>query len=567
MRKKITSLSVLLLTGALVLTSCVKSEEDDSTKALRTAQEQRALEKLSEDKQLAANQLAKATHELTLLAQSVANGEVSVEKAKNELEQAKNSLERAKLTLEQAKRADETQKILDETNKLNAEKDKEAAEYAKTLVKTERLFRLLEEKISLLSEIQPLEAALKNTQNEKADKEATQASLQSKVDLLKEKLDRNLAQLDRQIALKEHEKQTIEAAALTDPTELKKQKVEKDYARRVENQKVAPLKKAYEEAEAAAIKNLTDGVLATDFAKVLYQNVGNNQYHAIADPDATPYVENFTHRGFLDYSDLTTRGIRDRDLSFIADDNHVALPVVDGVTYINGGAKKQVSVKKLDQLQAAILRATVSAPDYAPYNTAIENAQANVNSAQTTYNADKSDVNRIALAEAKEALQAAKDAKQGAQERYNRAMETANKLKAVQTAITAEGNLAKINKVITDYNAALPNVAKDYAAWQKVVKKVDELQAEIDALTALIGGNQPKADVIKGVEDAITDLKQQKRAAQYTHDNTDVKENITDVARAIEQKQTLIEHTTKLVELKKAKLQKVEAQIAAVSAE
>lgn len=560
MRKKITSLSVLLLTGALVLTSCVKSEEDDSTKALRTAQEQRALEKLSEDKQLAANQLARATHELTLLAQSVAKGEVDVE-------QAKNSLERAKLTLEQAKRAEEISKIEDETRKLGAEKDKEAAEYAKTLVKTERLFRLLEDKINLLSEIQPLEAALKNAQNEKADKEATQASLQSRVDLLKEKLDRNLAQLDRQIALKEHEKQTIEAADLTDPTELKKQKVEKEYARTVENQKVAPLKKAYEEAEAAAIKDFTDGVLATDFAKVLYQNVGNNQYHAIADPDATPYVENFTHRGFLDYSDLTTRGIRDRDLSFIADDNHVALPVVDGVTYINGDAKKQVSVKKLDQLQANILRATLSAPDYTPYNTAIENAQVNVNSAQTAYNTDPSDVNRYALANAKDALQAAKDAKQGAQERYNRAMETANKLKAVQTAITAEGNLAKINKVITDYNAALPNVAKDYAAWQKVVKKVQELQAEISALTALIGGNQPKADVIKGVEDDITDLKEQKRAAQYNHDNTDVKENITDVARAIEQKQALIEHTTKLVELKKAKLQKVEAQIAAVSAE
>ena len=567
MRKKITSLSVLLLTGALVLTSCVKNEEDDSTKALRTAQEQRALEKLSEDKQLAANQLAKATHELTLLAQSVANGEVSVEKAKNELEQAKNSLEQAKLSLEQAKRADETRKIQDETNKLNAEKDKEAAEYAKTLVKTDRLFRLLEEKINLLGEIQPLEAALKNTQNEKADKEATQASLQSKVDLLKEKLDRNLAQLDRQIALKEHEKQTMEAAAVTDPTELKKQKVEKDYARRVENQKVAPLKKAYEEAEAAAIKNLTDGVLATDFAKVLYENVGNNQYHAIADPDATPYVVNFVHRGFLDYSDLTTRGIRDRDLSFITDDNHVALPVVDGVTYINGGAKKQVSVKKLDRLQAEILRATVSAPDYTSLDADIQTAQANVNSAQATYNADKSDVNRIALANAKDALAAAKEAKETVQNNYNTAMETANKLKAVQTAITAEGNLTKINKVITDYNAALPNVAKDYAAWQKVVKKVDELQAEIDALTALIGGNQPKADVIKGVEDAITDLKQQKRAAQYNHDNTDVKENITDVARAIEQKQTLIEHTTKLVELKKAKLQKVEAQIAAVSAE
>ena len=560
MRKKITSLSVLLLTGALVLTSCVKSEEDDSTKALRTAQEQRALEKLSEDKQVAANQLAKATHELTLLAQSVANGEVSVE-------QAKLSLEQAKLSLEQAKRADETRKIQDETNKLNAEKNKEAAEYAKTLVKTERLFALLEEKINLLNEIQPLEAALKNAQNEKADKEATQASLQSKVDLLKELLDRNLAQLDRQIALKEHEKQTIEAAALTDPTELKKQKVEKDYARRVENQKVAPLNKTYQEAEAAAVKSFTDNVLATDFAKVLYKNSGNNTYNPIYSPDATPYVVNFTHAGFLNYSNLTTEGIRNRVFTFIANDDDATKPVVDGVTYNYFTAKKQVSVKKLDQLQADILNATVDAPNYTPYNTAIENAQANVNSAQTAYNTDPSAANRTALANAREALQAAKDAKQAVQDAYNNNMATANKLKAVQTAITAEGNLDKINKVIRDFNAALPNVAKEYAAYQKAVKKVDELQAEINALTALIGGNQPKADVIKGVEDAITNLKQQKREAQYNHDNTDVKQNITDVARAIEQKQALIEHTTKLVELKKAKLQKVEAQIAAVSAE
>ena len=269
----------------------------------------------------------------------------------------------------------------------------------------------------------------------------------------------------------------------------------------------------------------------------------------------------------MNYSNLTTEGIRNRVFTFIANDDDATKPVVDGVTYNYFTAKKQVSVKKLDRLQAEILRATVSAPDYAPYNTAIENAQANVNSAQATYNADKSDVNRIALANAKDALAAAKEAKETVQNNYNTAMEAANKLKAVQTAITGEGNLAKINKVITDYNEALPNVAKEYAAYQKAVKKVDELQAEINALTALIGGNQPKADVIKGVEDAITNLKQQKREAQYNHDNTDVKENITDVARAIEQKQALIEHTTKLVELKKAKLQKVEAQIAAVSAE
>lgn len=53
MRKKITSLSVLLLSGAFLLTSCVKDEELESTKNLRTAKETREAEKLAEEKALA----------------------------------------------------------------------------------------------------------------------------------------------------------------------------------------------------------------------------------------------------------------------------------------------------------------------------------------------------------------------------------------------------------------------------------------------------------------------------------------------------------------------------------
>ena len=548
MRKKITSLGLLLLSGALVLTSCVKSEEDDSTKALRTAQEQRALEKLSEDKQ----------QRLAELAKILATEGIDLEKARAEYEKYKLQYEREK----------ELAALNHEANKANAERSKEEAQYAKTMDKVGRLLNLLDQKANLLGDIKEAEKSLKEAQDTKADKEATVASLQSKLDLLKEKLDRNLASIDRSIALKEHERQTVEAADLTDPTELKKQKTTKEYAKTVENQKVAPLKKAYEEADVAAVKNFTDGVLATDFAKVLYKNTGNNQYSEITTPDATPYVVNFTHIGALDYSDLTTDGIRNRDLDFITDDNDVAKPVVDGITYIYGVAKKQVAVQQLDELQAQILFASVSAPDYAPYDTAIENAQTNVNNAQTAYNADPSDFNRIALANAKSALQTARNAKKAAQDGYKTAMENANNLKAVQRAITGEGNLAKINKVITDYNAALPIVAKDYAAWQKVVNKVAELTAEINALTALIGTNQPKADIIKGIEDDITDFKEQKRAAQATYDATHTNDGeVTNVKRLIEQKQALIEYYTKTVELKKAKLQKVEAQIAAVNAE
>ncbi|WP_314808678.1 hypothetical protein [Capnocytophaga granulosa] len=64
MRKKITSLSVLLLSGAFLLTSCVKDEELESTKNLRTAKETREAEKLAEEKAKVAAEQAQAENTL-----------------------------------------------------------------------------------------------------------------------------------------------------------------------------------------------------------------------------------------------------------------------------------------------------------------------------------------------------------------------------------------------------------------------------------------------------------------------------------------------------------------------
>lgn len=50
MRRKITSLSLLLLSGAVLFTSCVKDEEQESTKALRDAKVARESEKIAEER-------------------------------------------------------------------------------------------------------------------------------------------------------------------------------------------------------------------------------------------------------------------------------------------------------------------------------------------------------------------------------------------------------------------------------------------------------------------------------------------------------------------------------------
>ena len=64
MRRKITSLSLLLLSGAVLFTSCVKDEEQENTKALRDAKVARESEKLNEEKAKAATEQAQAEQTL-----------------------------------------------------------------------------------------------------------------------------------------------------------------------------------------------------------------------------------------------------------------------------------------------------------------------------------------------------------------------------------------------------------------------------------------------------------------------------------------------------------------------
>ena len=468
MRKKITSLSLLFLSGALVLTSCVKNEEEESTKALRTAQEQRAKEKLAEDK---------------------------TQKAM-ELEQTKKAL----------------------------------------------VASLVERKTAILGEIATEKANIVTAQNENADRTASKATLQSKVDLAAEKLARNLESYNRQIAAKEHEKTVVTAANLADVVALNNQIKTKQTAKEVATQQQEVASQAYTNAKAAVVKAFTNGLLATNLVKALYKNNGDGTYSPISDPDVFAYVKNFANVGNLDYS--------------------------GGYTFTDLIAKKQIALQDLNNLQASIVAATPERPDYTTLDTAIANAQADVTSARATYNADPTTANRNAYEAALRALQTAQNAKTTAQENYATALKTATKLRAAQTALTADGNVAAVNRVITTFNSALTGLAQKNAALLTLRDKVSLLDAEINALVALGGTTNgdisgAKAELIKAINNAITDFKEAKRAAEEAHAAV-VKTNITEKTRETTAKNAEIAASQAIIAAKTAELNYVNAQLTAL---
>ena len=486
MRKKITSLSLLFLSGALVLTSCVKNEEEESTKALRTAQEQRAKEKLAEDK---------------------------TQKAM-ELEQTKKAL----------------------------------------------VASLVERKTAILGEIATEKANIVTAQNENADRTASKATLQSKVDLAAEKLARNLESYNRQIAAKEHEKTVVTAANLADVVALNNQIKTKQTAKEVATQQQEVASQAYTNAKAAVVKAFTDGLLATNLVKALYKNNGDGTYSPISDPDVFAYVKNFANVGNLDYSGITPTALAARTTALVNSDNDA--------TFTDLIAKKQIALQDLNNLQASIVAATPERPDYTTLDTAIANAQADVTSARATYNADPTTANRNAYEAALRALQTAQNAKTTAQENYATALKTATKLRAAQTALTADGNLAAVNRVITTFNSALTGLAQKRAALLTLQDKVSLLDAEINALVALGGTTNgdisgAKAELIKAINNAITDLKEAKRAAEEAHANV-VKTNITEKTRETTAKNAEIAASQAIIAAKTAELNYVNAQLTAL---
>ena len=498
MRKKITSLSLLLLSGALVLTSCVKNEEEESTTALRTAQEKRAAERLAEDK---------AEKEM-------------------ELEQTKVNNKKALVAY------------------------------------------FVDRKTSILGEIAAEKASIATAQNSNADRTASKATLQSKVDLAAEKLARNLESTNRQIAAKEHEKTVVTAANLADVVALNNQIKTKQTAKEVAVDQQAVAEQAYTTAKAAVVKAFTDGFLATNIGKVLYHNNGDRTYAAINAPDAFAYVKNAVNLGGLNYAGVTPENLAARTIGFVSQDNEATKPVSGGYTFSDLIARKQIALQSLNNLQADIVAATVPAPDYTSYNTAITNAQADVATARATYNADPSAANRTALENALRALQIAQNAKTTVQENYANSIKNLNDLRKVQTALTTEGNLAAANRVITTFNSALAGLAQKRAALLTLQDKVSLLDAEINALVALGGAvngdiSTAKVELIKAINNAITDLKEAKRAAEEAHAAV-VKTNITEKTRETTAKNAEIAASQAIIAAKTAELNYVNAQLAAL---
>ena len=279
-------------------------------------------------------------------------------------------------------------------------------------------------------------------------------------------------------------------------------------------------------------------------------------------------LKNFANVGDLDYSGITPTALAARTTTLVNSDNDATKPTSGGYTFTDLIAKKQIALQDLNNLQASIVAATPERPDYTTLDTAIANAQADVTSARATYNADPTTANRNAYEAALRALQTAQNAKTTAQENYATALKIATKLRAAQTALTADGNVAAVNRVITTFNSALTGLAQKNAALLTLRDKVSLLDAEINALVALGGTTNgdisgAKAELIKAINNAITDLKEAKRAAEEAHAAV-VKTNITEKTRETAAKNAEIAASQSIIAAKTAELNYVNAQLTAL---
>ncbi len=117
MRRKITSLSLLLLSGAVLFTSCVKDEEQESTKALRTAKETREAEKIAEERASSKVSKVKELVDLqTTYENDIKNAEEAIARATDE-----NASYAAKKTASEADVARKKEDANREIARLNAQ--------------------------------------------------------------------------------------------------------------------------------------------------------------------------------------------------------------------------------------------------------------------------------------------------------------------------------------------------------------------------------------------------------------------------------------------------------------
>lgn len=218
MRKKITSLSVLLLSGAFLLTSCVKDEELESTKNLRTAKETREAEKLAEEKALA-------------------------ELKKKEQELANSKEEFSQLT---AKQAQINALLTQQKQAIDGLRGAESA-------------------------VKAAEAAITAANNEKADLVAAKTQVEENYNLAKAAADRNLEANQRGQVAVQKELEILNNTTLGDNVvELSNQLSEKKSQLEVLEKELAVAQDAYDNARAAAKKAVTNDLLATTLFSTLY---------------------------------------------------------------------------------------------------------------------------------------------------------------------------------------------------------------------------------------------------------------------------------------------------------
>ena len=430
MRKKITSLSVLLLSGAFLLTSCVKDEELESTKNLRTAKETREAEKLAEEKALA-------------------------DLKKKEQELANSKEEFSQLT---AKQAQINALLTQQKNAIIGLKDAESA-------------------------VKAAEAAITAANNEKADLVAAKTQVEENYNLAKAAAERNLEANQRGQVAVQKELEILNNTTLGDNVvELSNQLAEKKSQLEVLEKELAVAQDAYDNARAAAKKAVTNDLLATTLFSTLYgveDYVYSAKYSTITYPyDESTYInvsnflKNVNYISPLDYESQTRTAFINRNVP-VSRDGSATKPVKQGYTYSEELAFKALEVQNLPDLLNDIEGKIAAA------TTPVTAAEAAVASARAALAADPTNVGlQTALTNAQNDL-ATK------QQKLNKVRTAQAKRREAYTALSTAANITAANDVLAAFNNKLADLADKYAVLKVAEVKWYVLNAEISALRTL----------------------------------------------------------------------------------
>lgn len=576
MRKKITSLSVLLLSGAFLLTSCVKDEELESTKNLRTAKETREAEKLAEEKALAAT------------------------------EQALKDLEKRKQELAVG-----------------------SVEFAQLEAKQKRIQELAARQSAILGEIATAQKLIKDSQLANAGREAKKALLEDYVAQVQKQLEQDITEFTRQITAKEQQKATLESATFEDISALLERYRAKKQEKESQAVAAAVKKDAYNQEKASVTKTLTDALVATDLMKVFYKNSGNSLYKKVTYArDITSYVRFFRNRTQFSYKDQDTQSLIDRfipvyenqegskvgelfPLRTLETQNLPALltqveaveAYVSTVTAAEAAlatAETAWAANKSDATLYSAVRVkqgdlqtaqnnlynfvqvylTTGDSDYYDFqaykgqltsaHSTLSNNRHNLyidpaNTAyQTAYNTAKTELqNKTTELENRFKVRAIAQAK-------------AQEVRAAYTVLNTADKVTAANAPINTYNNALAGLAEKYVVWQEAQTKADNAASEVDALETIVTytktapdgteytfDKDAKKQAVENLEREIAGLKQSLSTFKQIQEDTK-KRNITDNATATEKENVVIAAQEAIVAAKTAELNYVKAQLTAL---